>query len=539
MAFPNLLKRLFDTDGAGIKLRGDIMPYGIDAPKAAGTAAVGTADTVARADHVHPAQTVVNGNAGSASKLETKRVIDGINFDGTANVHRFCTCSTAADTAAKTVDIPNFVLGTGAEVTVRFSVGNTADDPTLNVSGTGAKPVKYRNAAITAGSLAKDRIYRFVYDGADWELIGDLDTNTNTTYTAATAAPKAPASSAAVGTSVKYAREDHVHPLQTSVSGNAGSATKLATKRTIDGVQFDGTGNISHYATCSTAAATKDKVASLDDFSLVTGSLIAVRFNTTNTASDPTLNVNDTGARAIRYRAEAIKADYLAANRTYLFVYDGSAYELVGDIDTDTVSTVSPGEPTAPMAAVPVGGIIAFSGTFGGSGNRYPISPGSTAPNTNWVLCDGTRTSGLDVPDLRGRMIIGASSRYTAGKTGGSKSHRHSFDVEIASAPDHGHTITCTIDKTTLTTEQMPKHDHTVSGTWGVESWGWDIRETGRLSTAPVTTSASGASQPHTHTATALITGGGSHTHAINNQTLSAEDNLPPYYVLSYIMRVA
>lgn len=46
----------------------------------------------------------------------------------------------------------------------------------------------------------------------------------NTTYTAATAAPLANGT-AAVGTSAKYAREDHVHPAQTTISGNAGSAT--------------------------------------------------------------------------------------------------------------------------------------------------------------------------------------------------------------------------------------------------------------------------------------------------------------------------
>ncbi len=46
----------------------------------------------------------------------------------------------------------------------------------------------------------------------------------DTKYTPATAAPKAPASTAAVGTSVKYAREDHVHPLQTTISGKAETA---------------------------------------------------------------------------------------------------------------------------------------------------------------------------------------------------------------------------------------------------------------------------------------------------------------------------
>lgn len=64
-----------------------------------------------------------------------------------------------------------------------------------------------------------------------------------TANTAATAAPKA-AGTAAVGTSAKYAKEDHVHPAQTSVTGNAGTATKLATARTINGVAFDGTSDI-------------------------------------------------------------------------------------------------------------------------------------------------------------------------------------------------------------------------------------------------------------------------------------------------------
>lgn len=60
--------------------------------------------------------------------------------------------------------------------------------------------------------------------------------DTNTTYTAATATPLV-AGTAAVGTSAKYAREDHVHPVQTSVTGSSGSCTgnaATATKATQD-----------------------------------------------------------------------------------------------------------------------------------------------------------------------------------------------------------------------------------------------------------------------------------------------------------------
>ena len=52
-------------------------------------------------------------------------------------------CSTAADTAAKTVTIDNFSLVTGAMVIVKFTNANTnkTTAPTLNVNNTGAKPI--------------------------------------------------------------------------------------------------------------------------------------------------------------------------------------------------------------------------------------------------------------------------------------------------------------------------------------------------------------------------------------------------------------
>lgn len=122
----------------------------------------------------------------------------------------------------------------------------------------------------------------------------------------------------------------------TAVSGNAGSATKLQTARNIDGVSFNGTADISHYGTCATAAATAGKVVSLASFNLVTGARVMVKFTVTNTAANPTLNVNGTGAKAIYYRGGAISAGYLAANRLYEFVYDGTNYVFVGDINVDT-----------------------------------------------------------------------------------------------------------------------------------------------------------------------------------------------------------
>lgn len=169
------------------------------------------------AGHTHTAADVgalpSGGTAASATKLAAKRTIDGVSFDGSVNITHYGSCSTAAATAAKVAACTGFTLGTGARIAVKFTVTNTAANPTLNVNGTGAKAIYYRGAAISAGYLAANRTYEFVYNGAQYELVGDLDTNT--TYTPASAAPKMNGT-AAVGTSAKYAREDHVHPVDTS-----------------------------------------------------------------------------------------------------------------------------------------------------------------------------------------------------------------------------------------------------------------------------------------------------------------------------------
>ena len=72
---------------------------------------------------------------------------------------------------------------------------------------------------------------------------------------ASTTTPKV-AGTAAIGTELAFARGDHVHPAQTSVSGNAGTATKLATARTITlsgdvsgSTTFDGSGDVTITAT--------------------------------------------------------------------------------------------------------------------------------------------------------------------------------------------------------------------------------------------------------------------------------------------------
>ena len=215
---------------------------------------------------------------------------------------------------------------------------------------------------------------------------------------------------------------------------------------------------------------------------------------------------------------------------------------------------------------------IAVDGvTFGGSDGRRAIMPGETEAREDWILCDGgSDGKGGTVPDLRGRMIMGASDEHPAGSSGGSETHSHSISGTVGeggahthgdtfstrSAGSHSHTVSGSIGSTTLTTSQMPKHSHTIKN-----SCSYNINQPGSGSDATLsqgsadttTTQTTGGSSSHSHTLSSTSTGSsGSHTHTISGSVSSGgshthslsidEDvasNIQPYYSLAYIMRCA
>lgn len=104
------------------------------------------------------------------------------------------------------------------------------------------------------------------------------------------------------------------------------------------------------YGVCETAKATAAKTVTVTgNFTLETGATIAVKFTNTNTASSPTLNVNETGAKAIkRYGTTAAgTAAYSSwqAGQVVIFVYDGTQWQRTfnetynGDITGVTAGT--------------------------------------------------------------------------------------------------------------------------------------------------------------------------------------------------------
>lgn len=80
------------------------------------------------------------------------------------------TCETAYITAEKAVVLDNYVLTKNGIVAIYFknAVGASA---TLNINGTGAKPIYHRGSAITTDIIKQDDIATFIYDGNYFQLI--------------------------------------------------------------------------------------------------------------------------------------------------------------------------------------------------------------------------------------------------------------------------------------------------------------------------------------------------------------------------------
>ena len=122
---------------------------------------------------------------------------------------------------------------------------------------------------------------------------------------------------------------------------------------------------------------------------------------------------------------------------------------------------------------------------------------------TGWLLCDGSSST----PDLRNRFVVGATSTYAVGATGGSA------DAIVVS---HTHTATVT----------DAGHTHTTGSTGTSGAYIGDGGAGGNR-TYPTGNGGSTTGTATTGITVANSTAGSSGTNA----------NLPPYYALCYIMK--
>lgn len=138
---------------------------------------------------------------------------------------------------------------------------------------------------------------------------------------------------------------------------------------------------------------------------------------------------------------------------------------------------------------IPLGGIIMWSG--------------ATVPS-GWALCDGTTINGYATPDLRGRFVLGSGS--------GSGLTTRVLNT-IDGAENH-----------LLTLNEIPAHNHNLLSTGGNVI----LVGTADIGTTKPDDGGSGGYGYEMPATTAVQSAGGGQAHNI----------MPPFYVLSYIMRV-
>ena len=133
--------------------------------------------------------------------------------------------------------------------------------------------------------------------------------------------------------------------------GTSAKADQLTTVRFINGVPFNGTTNVNNFVSCNTAAATAAKTVTIDGFRLLSGAQVRVKFTNANTASSPTLNVSNTGAKSIYYNG-LYSTSFTStsfpfdADKIYTFTYDGTYWRLEGDwLNTVTATSTSANYP--------------------------------------------------------------------------------------------------------------------------------------------------------------------------------------------------
>jgi len=178
----------------------------------------------------------LSGNASTATKLATARTINGVSFDGSANIT--LPAATSAEVISSLGYAPTrqggFTSGAQQSVSAITTLRNVAN-PSIDVGY--ATGVRFRfgsqNDADTTNGYA-DIIDLSTYVDSTGGGVNALYFNKSSQLMTHKFAPAG--ATTWVAKTVAYT--------DSNITGNAASATKLATARTINGVAFDGTANI-------------------------------------------------------------------------------------------------------------------------------------------------------------------------------------------------------------------------------------------------------------------------------------------------------
>ncbi|ENM2165369.1 phage tail protein [Escherichia coli] len=297
-----------------------------------------------------------------------------------------------------------------------------------------------------------------------------------------------------------------------NTTGNAATATKLQTARKISGVPFDGSTDITLTAAHVAAFARRATYTYADADGGVPWNAESGAYNVTRSGDSYILVNFYTGVGSCR--TLQMKAHYRNGGLFYRSSRDGYGFEE----DWAEVYTSK----NLPPESYPVGAPIPWPSDTVPSG--YALMQGQTFDKSAYPKLAAAYPSGV-IPDMRGWTIKGkpASGRAVLSQEqDGIKSHTHSAS---ASSTDLGTKTTSSFDYGTKSTNNTGAHTHSVSGT--AASAGAHTHSmtfvSGGSSGAPgsgspdyskysVNTSSAGA---HTHSVSGTAASAGAHAHTV------------------------
>lgn len=297
-----------------------------------------------------------------------------------------------------------------------------------------------------------------------------------------------------------------------NTTGNAATATKLQTARKISGVPFDGSTDITLTAAHVAAFVRRATDTYADADGGVPWNAESGAYNVTRSGDTYILVNFYTGVGSCR--TLQMKAHYRNGGLFYRSSRDGYGFEE----DWAEVYTSK----NLPPESYPVGAPIPWPSDTVPSG--YALMQGQTFDKSAYPKLAAAYPSGV-IPDMRGWTIKGkpASGRAVLSQEqDGIKSHTHSASV---SSTDLGTKTTSSFDYGTKSTNNTGAHTHSVSGT--AASAGAHTHSmtfvSGGSSGAPgsgspdyskysVNTSSAGA---HTHSVSGTAASAGAHAHTV------------------------
>ena len=206
----------------------------------------------------------------------------------------------------------------------------------------------------------------------------------------------------------------------------------------------------SAYGTCATAASIAEKVATIQDsqvYSLIIGSTVHIKMTESNTAMNPTLNVNGTGAKPIMRYGTTAPSNSVAtswnAGSVVSFTFDGNYWQMNDWVNTDTNTTYSvvstAGAGLCPQLPNSSSKFLCSDGSWSEPGggsidfNRiYPVgSIYMSVVNTDPAILFGVGTW----EQIKDTFLLSAGDTYAAGGTGGSAT----VTLDTNSMPNHSH----------------------------------------------------------------------------------------------------